>query len=318
MTTEQTSPPLGPVAVLGANGFVGRCVVDALTEAGIPVRAVVRPGARRPWRSTPDVHELDARGWAAALAGCDAVVHLIARTHHLRETEGAETDAEYRRVNVDLTADVLSAATAAGVRRLVYMSSVKAMGESRDVPYREGDEPKPLDAYGRTKLEAEQLVLGSDLRSVVLRPPLVYGPGVGGNVARLLRAVERGVPLPLGRATARRSLISTVNLADAVRHVVQPDHGAHGLYLVADTEVLSVRELVEGLAAGCGRPARLVPVPVSALRIVGRLTGRSADVDRLVRPLVLDTSRIRSHLGWRAPVAVTDGLRETARAAVHG
>lgn len=301
------------VAVLGANGFVGREVVMALAAAGLNVRAVVRRGARH---ALPEdvLHELGAGGWRAALEGCDQVVHLIARTHRLHESPGPEQEEAYRAVNLGLTAEVLAAAEAAGVRRLVYMSSVKAMGESRATPYVEEDEPRPLDAYGRTKLEAEQLVCASSLEAVVLRPPLVYGPGVGGNVGRLLRAVRRGVPLPLGRATAPRSMIAVSNLSDAVRAVLVAEALPHDLYLVADDVPLSARALVEGLAAGLDRGARLVPVPVPALRAAGALARRQDEVDRLVSPLVLDPSRLRRSLGWSPPVSPGAALAATARA----
>lgn len=309
---SQATVPAGPVAVLGANGFVGRSVVAALAESGATVRAVVRPGAPRPFPAGADVHELGAGGWEEAVAGCARLVHLVARTHRLGEAPGAESEAAYGAVNVDLTRSVLEAATRAGVQRVLYMSSVKAMGESRDVPYTEDDEPRPRDAYGRTKLAAERLVLGAGMSAVVLRPPLVYGPGAAGNVARLVRAVQRGVPLPLGRAQALRSLVAVTNLADAVREALLAE--VSGVYLVADAEALSVRAVIEALAEGCDRPARLVPVPVPVLRAAGRATGRGDEVDRLVRPLVLDTSRFRRDLGWSPPVAAADGLRATAAA----
>lgn len=297
----------------GANGFVGRRVVASLAVAGTPVRAVVRPTASGP-RNLPgvEVHRLGPGGWAAALAGCDAVVHLVARTHQLHEDGTEEVEAGYRAVNVELTAEVLAAAEQAGARRVVYLSSVKAVGESRDAPYDEHTPPRPQDAYGRTKLAAEQLVQASALETVVLRPPLVYGPGVLGNVRRLLAAASRGVPLPLGRATARRSLVHVDNLADAVRVALDLPAAVGRSYFVADDEVLSVRELVEQLAAGLGRPARLVSVPPAALLALGRLAGRSDEVERLVRPLVLDSSPLRDELGWAPPVRAADGLRQTA------
>jgi nucleoside-diphosphate-sugar epimerase len=302
----------GPVAVLGANGFVGRRVVRDLQAAGLAVRPVVRTADARAAVSGQDVHVLGPGGWAAALAGCDSVVHLVARTHQLHEAPGPETEAAYREVNVDLTRDVLAAAEAAGVRRVVYMSSIKAMGESRSEPYAESDTCHPEDAYGRTKLAAEQLVQASALEHVVLRPPLVYGPGAAGNVSRLVGAVRRGLPLPLGRTHARRSLVAVAHLADAVRATLVAPQLPSPVYLVADAEVLSVRELVEALASGAGRRPRLLPVPPALLRGAGRLLGRSDEVVRLVSPLVLNTSRIRRELGWVPPLRAADALREVA------
>jgi nucleoside-diphosphate-sugar epimerase len=306
----------GPVAVLGANGFVGRRVVRDLQAAGLAVRPVVRSEAARATVDGPDVHVhvLGPGGWEAALEGCDSVVHLVARTHQLHEAPGPSLERAYREVNVDLTRDVLQAAQAAGLRRVVYMSSIKAMGESRSEPYTETDRCRPQDAYGRTKLAAEQLVQASLLEHVVLRPPLVYGPGAAGNVSRLVTALRRGLPLPLGRADARRSLIAVANLADAVRAVLAAPQPPRDVYLVADAEVLSVRELVEALAAGVGRPARLLPAPGVVLRGAGRLLGRSDEVDRLLRPLVLDTSRLRRELDWAPPMRAADALREVAAA----
>lgn len=304
----------GRVAVLGANGFVGRRVVQDLRLAGLPVRPVVRTPAAAAAVGV-DAHLLGVGGWSAALADCDAVVHLVARTHRLHEPPGPQPEAAYREVNVELTAQVLAAAQGAGVRRLVYMSSIKAMGESRAEPYTEDDVCSPADAYGRTKLAAERLVREASLETVVLRPPLVYGPGAAGNVSRLVCALRRGVPLPLGRARARRSLIAVANLADAVRAVLVAPRLPSEEYLVADTELLSVRELVQALAAGAGATPRLLPVPLPALSAAGRLLGRGDEVDRLVRPLVLDTSRIRRELGWAPPVPAAAALREVAAAA---
>lgn len=301
------------VAVTGANGFVGRRVLTALAAAGTQVRAVVRPTAVEvPDLPGVDVHRLGPGGWDAALDGCDQVVHLVARTHQMHEDRTAEVQSAYQEVNVGLTSEVLGAAERVGARRLVYLSSVKAVGESRDAPYDEHTLPQPQDAYGRTKLQAEQAVRAAGLETVILRPPLVYGPGVIGNVRRLMGAISHGLPLPLGRATARRSLVHVDNLAHAVQLSLTHPEAAGGTWFVADADVLSVRQLVEELATGLRLPARLVPVPPAALLAVGRLIGRTDEVERLVRPLVLDASPLRDRLGWVPPVRARDGLHETA------
>jgi UDP-glucose 4-epimerase len=298
------------VAVLGANGFVGRHVVTALRVADHDVAAVSRKDVS--WPSGVESRLLDPADWRAAVRGAEVVVHLIARTHQLHEPAGAEVLSAYRSVNVDLTRDVLAACQRERVQRLVYMSSVKAMGESRAAPYVETDECHPVDAYGTTKLAAEGLVRAAHLETVVLRPPLVYGPGAGGNVARLASAVRRGLPLPLGRADALRSLVAVENLADAVLTAAFSPAAAGETFLVGDDEVLTVRQLVETLAAGAGRRARLVPVPVPLLRAVGAALRRSDEVARLTAPLVLDSGHIRRRLGWQPPVSAYDALRRVA------
>lgn len=301
------------VAVLGSNGFVGRHVVAAFAGSGTQVRAVVRAEAVEvPGGDGIEVHRLGGAGWRAALDGCSTVVHLIARTHHLSEGESPAAERSYRQVNVELTEQVAAAAAAVGIDRLVYVSSIKALGESRAGSYTEDDEPQPQDAYGRTKLEAERVVAAGAVPSVILRPPLVYGPGAGGNVARLLRALQRGVPLPLGRAGAQRSLVSVANLADAVLTASSSPAAIGRTYLVADRELLTVRMLVETLAQGLGRAPRLLPVPVGLLRAAGRAAGRGQELDRLLLPLVLDTSRIQTELGWCPPESASEALRATA------
>jgi nucleoside-diphosphate-sugar epimerase len=296
------------VSVLGADGFVGKHVVNALHAAGHDVVAVSRKQAS--WPVAVEARIAAAGNWWTAVHGADVVVHLIARTHRTDEDGSApEVLAAYREVNVDLTREVLAACAAEGVNRLVYMSSVKAMGERRSAPYTEEDVCHPVDAYGLTKLAAEDLVRAADIDSVVLRPPLVYGTGARGNVARLAGAIRRGLPLPLGRATAQRSLIAVENLADAAAVAATHPAAAGQTFLVSDRELLTVRDFVRALADGIGRPARLLPVPVPVLRAAGTIMRRTAEVDRLVRPLVVDATRISRTLDWQPPVAAPDALR---------
>jgi nucleoside-diphosphate-sugar epimerase len=261
----------------------------------------------------------DAEGLRAAFAGCDAVVHLAARVHVMRE-RSADPLAEFRRVNVEGTESVYRAAEAAGVRRLVFLSSVKVNGEGRDTPYTESDVPAPLDPYGHSKLEAEQRLAalrreGGGCDVVVLRSPLVYGPGVGGNFRRLLHLAELSLrwPLPLGGITNRRSLVAAGNLADAIRCVLaRPEAGGRTL-LVSDGHDLSTSDLIAVLARGMGGRARLAPCPQSLLRALAALAGRRAEADRLLSSLTVDSSALRRQLGWTPPLAVEEALAATAR-----
>lgn len=312
----------GRVLVTGANGFVGAHLCRHLRAAGLRVRGAVRVAARASWPAgdEPDeVVEVSEIGpetdWSRALDGVDAVIHAAARAHVMDE-RAEDPLREYRRVNVEGTARLAEQAAAAGVRRLVYVSSVKVNGETTapDAAFREEDLPAPLDPYGISKWEAEQALWRTGgVQAVVVRPPLVYGPGVRANFLRMLRAVERGVPLPLGSVRNRRSLVYVGNLVDALFACVLDGRAVGETFLVSDGPAVSTPELVRTLARGLGRPARLVPVPTDVLRLVGRLVGRSQAVDRLCGSLVVDDGKIRRRLDWTPPYSVEEAMARTAR-----
>lgn len=309
--------------VTGANGFVGTALCRALLGKGHPIRGAVRRADGIPASLVPPDRLIAVReigpetDWVSACAGVDCVIHLAARTHVLHET-AADALAEYRRVNVEGTGALARTAARCGVRRLVFMSSIKVNGESTDRhPFTESDPPRPEDAYGISKWEAEQVLrqiaAETGLEAVVLRPPLVYGPGVKGNLLQLLNAIARGVPLPLASIRNRRSLIALDNLVDAILACVESPAACGKTYLVSDGEDVSTPELVRMLAHALGAPPRLLPCPPLLLRIAGALTGKAGAVSRLTGSLQIDSSRIRSELDWKPRRSLSAGLAEMAR-----
>jgi nucleoside-diphosphate-sugar epimerase len=303
------------VLVTGAGGFIGGALCESLAAGGYRVRRAARlaqPGGQDAI-AVGDIGP--ATDWRAALEDVRCVVHLAARTHVLRET-AADPLAEYRRANVAATARLAEQARAAGVRRLVFMSSIKVNGDSTQRPFTEADGPRPEDAYGASKWEAEQAlasIAGGAMELVVLRPPLVYGPRVAGNFRRLLDAVARGVPLPLASVVNRRSLVYVGNLADAVLATLDAPLAAGKTYLVSDGEDVSTPDLVRAVARALGVGARLFPCPVGVLRLAAALTGRRGAAARLTGSLQVDSSAIRRELGWRPSFTLAQGLAGTAR-----
>jgi len=307
---------LARILVTGAAGFIGRTLCPALARAGHSVLAVTRDGALPGIESRPLGEIGPATDWSAALHGVEIVVHLANRAHRaaapVMEREPAAAAA------------LAAAAARAGVRRLVQMSSVKVMGEATAPgrPFRPQDAPCPADAYGRVKLASERALqaaaAATGLELVVLRPPLVYGPGVGGNFAALLRLVASGVPLPLAGIDNRRSLVHIGNLCDLVGRAVAEPAAAERILLVRDGEDLSTADLVRVLAAGLGRPARLVAAPHALLALLRRLPRLGPAAARLTLSLQVDDGATRAALGWRPAIAARDGLAATARAFAAG
>jgi nucleoside-diphosphate-sugar epimerase len=308
------------VLVTGANGFIGRAVCADLPSRGYRVLEVVRcnPGhpAARNRREMGDIDE--NTDWTAALVGVDSVVHLAARVHLMYET-AADPLAEYRRLNVALTLNLARQAAIAGVRRFVFVSSVKVNGESTPIgqPFTAEDVSRPLDPYGISKLEAEQVLMQLSgetvMEVVILRPVLVYGPGVKANFQEMMRWLWNGVPLPLGALDNRRSLLALDNLVDCIATCLHHPAAADQIFLVSDGEDLSVEALLRRTAMAFNRRARLLPVPKSVLRAVGRIFGMEIIVQRLCDTLQVDISKTRRILGWEPPVPVDIALRKTAQ-----
>lgn len=305
------------VLVTGARGFVGAALTTRLLRAA---RWTVRASSRTPpsvaeagveWMAAPDLAP-DA-DWRPVLADVDVVVHLAARVH-VMPASNAATDQEFQRVNALGTRSLAEQAVAAGVRRFVFLSSVKVHGESGH--FSEDSAMAPVDSYGASKRDSEAALRDvsgkSGLEIVIIRPPLVYGPGVKANFLSLLTAVQKGRLLPLASIANRRSLVGVDNLADLIVVCMEHPAAAFETFLVSDDEDLSTPELVRRLATAAGHHPRLMPLPVWCLRAVGTVLGRSPAVDRLAGSLTVDISKARRLLGWVPPVPVDEGLRRVA------
>ena len=307
------------ILVTGANGFVGRGLCAELAARGRPFRTAVRdlPEPDPQAFGVGDIHA--DTDWEAALAGAEAVIHCAARVHVMQDS-AADPLTAFRAVNVEGTQRLAEVAATVGVRRLVFLSSIKVNGESTapGAPFRASDSPRPSDAYAVSKWEAEQALHAvasrTGLEVVLVRPPLVYGPGVRANFERLMRLVARGAPIPLGKVDNRRSMVGLDNLVDLLIRCVDHPAAAGQTFLVSDGRDLSTPEWIRMLAAVIGRPARLLPVPPALLRLGGRLTGRGAEVERLIDSLQLDIESTCETLDWSPPVSVEEGLSRTVAA----
>lgn len=304
------------VLVTGANGFVGSALVGVLVEAGrFIVRAAVRhngndfsPGVER-----VSVGDLAADAvWQQALVSVNIVVHLAARVHVMCEA-AADPLAAFRQVNVDGTLNLARQAAEAGVQRFVFLSSVKVHGEGGSKVYCETDPPATQDAYGISKHEAEvglrEIAAETGMAVVIIRAPLVYGPGVRANFQALMRVVAWGLPLPLGAIYNRRSIVALDNLLDLIVTCIEHPAAANELFLVSDGEDLSISDLVRRMARAMDRPTWLVPVPKVLLTACAALLGRRAVAQRLCGSLQVDISKTRELLGWTPPISVDEGLR---------
>ena len=306
------------ILVTGASGFVGQALVAHLV--GLDATEVIAM-----MRATPAIRLAGARYvaagdmtagrlGAAALEGVEVIVHAAARVHVLNDDK-AMSATEFDRVNVTATLELARQAVAAGVRRFVFLSSIGVNGVQTDVgkPFTEADPPNPHNPYADSKLKAEQGLLllseQSGLEVVIIRPPLVYGPGVRANFAALMRAVQRGWPLPLACVHNLRSMVAMDNLVSFIATCVDHPQAANTTFLVSDGRDISSPDLVRGLAQALGVAARLVPVPVSTLQFVGRALGRGDVIQRVCGNLRVDISKARRVLAWQPPVSMDEGLR---------
>jgi nucleoside-diphosphate-sugar epimerase len=304
------------VLVTGATGFIGRTLVSRLlATTGYAVRAAVRQGAAALPAGSVSIDGIGPdTDWREAVRNCRVVVHCAARVHVMQEKE-ADPLREFRKVNVQGTLRLARQAAEAGARRFVFLSSVKVNGEQTPLnhPFTDLDVPAPEDPYGISKQEAEEglrrLGLQMGMEIVIIRPTLVYGPGVKGNFLSLTRWVDRGFPLPLGAVANRRSFIGLDNLVDLIMTCIDHPAAASQTFLAADGEDLSTAELVRRLALALGKPARLFPVPPAFLQGIAALCGRREMIRRLCGSLQVDIGKAKGLLGWRPPCTVDEGLR---------
>ena len=312
-----------PVVVTGATGFVGRRVCVRLAAAGLAVTAVTRDAR------TADPSGIAGRvvigdigpttDWRPAVRAGDTLVHLAARAH---QGDDAQARADFQRINVDGTRGLIEAAVAARVAHVVFVSSAKVFGERSPVEpdgkphaFTASDETFAVGPYGESKIAAENVLRArcgeAGIALTILRPPLIYGPGNKANLLSLLRAIDRGWPLPLASIRNRRSLVYVDNLADAIARAIATPGGIR-CYTVCDVD-LATPDLVRALAAGLGREARLLPCPVALLRAFGRFAGRPEAIARLTESMVIDRTQIARALDWRPACDLAHAMRATGQ-----
>jgi nucleoside-diphosphate-sugar epimerase len=303
------------VLITGANGFVGRALREYLICAGHQIVPVVRKPCSIPGeRVIADV--ANHPGWAEVLSGCQVVVHLAARVHVMNDTAG-DVAALYHASNVVFTRTVAEVAALQGVKRFIFVSSIKVNGEGREIPYRAEDVPAPEDDYSRSKWAAEKalgaIAQQTGMEVVILRPPLVYGPGVRANFLRMMEVLAQGWVLPLGAVHNRRSLLYIGNLCDAVSVAMTHPAAAGHTYLPTDCEDVSTTELLYRLARALEVSPRLIPIPSRILRWAGKLLGKGRQAERLLGSLAADSSSMRRDLGWSPPFSMDEGLLKTVQ-----
>lgn len=319
MPTHNAEPA---VLVTGATGFVGNALLRSLeSDQSWKVRGAFRRSSLNIAGRQNLVSIGDIAGdtdWGVALAGVNAVVHTAARVH-MMDDPVAEPLAEYRRTNVDSTLNLARQAAASGVRRFIFLSSIKVNGESTPLhwPFKADDPPRPTDAYAVSKHEAEEglhmLAKETGLEVVIIRPVLVYGPGVKANFLAMMRWLDKGIPLPFGAIHNARSLVALDNLVDLLRTCLRHSAAANETFLVSDGEDLSTPELLRRTAAAMARPARLMPVPEFVIRSAAAIVGKSNVGERLCGSLRVDIGKTRRLLDWSPPTTVDQALLKTAR-----
>lgn len=317
---------MAKVLVTGANGGVGSAVVARIDRDGrhLAVRAV-RSLAQAPGRDgrTVEIGDLDMPvDWTAALRGVAIVVHTAARVHRMMDRD-PDSAAAYHRVNTEATLGLARQAAVAGVSRLIFVSTIKVLGERSEpgAPFRADDSHEPVDDYAKSKAAAERGLLevarASRMEVTIVRPPLVYGSALRGNFRRLVESLERGIPLPLGGIDNRRSLVSIDNLVDLLNVCLEHPGAANEAFLVSDAEDLSTTDLVRRLAVAMGRPPRLFTIPGVIVRATAALVGRDASAKRLYESLQVDIAKNRHLLGWSPPFGVDESLERVARSRVE-
>ncbi|MDP2715683.1 SDR family oxidoreductase [Rheinheimera sp.] len=299
------------ILITGFSGFVGSRLLSVLST-----RVLVLLGRKKPENVSLPFYQSEFNAdsdYSSALAGVDVVIHSAARVHMMNE-QTTDPLAAFRDVNTFGTVNLARQAAAAGVKRFIFISSIKVNGEStrNDKPFRHDDKPLPDDAYGISKAEAEiglkQIAVQTGMEVVIIRPPLVYGLGVKANFAAMMKLARKNLPLPLGAIHNKRSLVALDNLVDLIVTCIEHPKAANQTFLVSDEHDVSTTELLQMMTRAAGKKPRLLPVPMSWLKLAGKLTGKSAVIDRLCGNLQVDISHTKDTLGWRPPVTVEEGI----------
>ena len=307
------------VLITGASGFIGTALVGDWSASGARIKACVRqPPPEGLWPSRVECVRIPqinrSTDWTEHLQDVNRVVHLAGRAH-VTESNAKGGPREYEEINYHATETLMRACQREGIERFVFLSSVKVHGEGRNRPYREDDPLAPQDPYAHSKHKAEKgiqrLAAEGDTEWVILRPPLVYGPGVKANFLALLKLVDLHLPLPLAALGNRRSMIYLENLVNAIVYSAESPHAAGQIYLVSDDCDLTVADLLKEIARAMARPSLLFPFPPRGLDWFGRILGRGESVEKLTRPLTVDISKIKNLIGWHPPVQVRDGITQT-------
>jgi nucleoside-diphosphate-sugar epimerase len=309
------------VLITGATGFLGSALLASLSDQN---KFTVTGSARSSSGSSADDSQIVEVGdidedtrWQTVLKDIDVVIHTAARVHVMHDSV-ADPLTEFRRVNVAGSLNLAKQSIAAGVQRFVYLSSIKVNGEGTlpGKPYTADDQPQPVDPYGISKAEAEQelrsLTEASAMDLVIIRPPLVYGPGVKANFLSMMRWLWRGVPLPFAMTRNKRSFVALGNLVDLITTCIESPTASNKTFLVSDGDDLSTSELLRAMGQALSQPARLFPVPVALMSLAARITGRPAIAQRLFESLQVDITATRQTLNWSPPLSVTEAMKETA------
>lgn len=301
------------ILLTGSGGFVGSRLATVLnSESCFQLRTASRSVLED--KNNFRIELESASNWMDALEGVNTVIHTAARAHVMKD-EVPDPLAEYRKVNVEGTLNLARQAAKAGVSRFIYISSIKVNGEQtpQDTPFTADDVPAPEDPYGVSKLEAEtglhEIASETGMEVVIIRPPLVYGPGAKGNFASMIKLVEKGLPLPLGAIHNKRSLVALDNLVDLIITCIDHPAAANQVFLAGDGQDVSTTELLRGVGRAMDKPARLIPVPAGMLMFGAGLLGKKAVAQRLLGSLQVDISKARNLLGWEPPLSVEEGLQ---------
>jgi nucleoside-diphosphate-sugar epimerase len=309
------------ILVTGSSGFVGQALTKILLHTGHDVRGVARTSTKGLAEPNFEFVPIDdfskVANWQTLLANVDTIVHTIARVHIMDDKVINPLD-EFRKLNVQATINLAAQAAAKGVKRFVFISSIKVNGESTqdEKPFLETDNTVPSDPYGLSKLEAEQGLLAiaeqTKMEVVIIRPPLIYGPEVKANFANMMRWVKLGVPLPFGNVGNKRSLIALENLIDFIIRCIEHPRAANEIFLISDGQAVSTTELMQKVAKAFGKKERLIPIPVSLMKFTASLLGKQALAIRLFGSLEVDSTKARNLLDWQPVITIDEQLKKMA------